>query len=243
MSTLGPTQREFLAALFARAEPRDPGLAVYRRTVLANLGGALAGAFPVVRRLVGDAFFSEAARRHALDIPSTSGDLGEYGAEFARFLAGYSPAGGLEYLPGVARLEWALHESHRAAPAQRLDFGALARVPDNRRTAIRLLLHPAVRLVRSRHPVLAIWQANQSDRDGTPDRAAGADHVLVHRPDLAAGAQPIDEREWAFLAALRRGGALEEAAAAFPDPEAIGPALARMAAMGVFCGFEEPAPA
>lgn len=240
MSALAVAQRDFLAALFQADGASSAGFEVYRRTVLANLGGALSAAFPVTRRLVGDAFFDEAARRHALAQPSTSGDLGEYGARFPHFLAGYAPTRDLEYLPGVARLEWALHSSHRAADSRPFDFASLAQVPAEVQVRIRLLLQPEVRLVRSRHPVLAIWQANQLDRDGTPDVTQGAQHVLVTRVNLMAQPILIEPREWELLRAIECGLPLEEAAACFEDPGQLAPVLSRFAAAGVFSGFEPP---
>ncbi len=240
MSALALAQRDFLAALFQAEGAGSPGYDVYRRTVLANLGGALSAAFPVVKRLVGDAFFEEAARLHAIAEPSTSGDLNEYGARFPRFLAAYAPARELGYLPGVARLEWALHAIHGAADAREFDFAALARVPADMQLRIRLLLQPEVRLVRSRYPVHAIWRANQPDRDGTPAITQGAQHMLVRRVEFVAQPMLLEAREWEFLRAIESGLPLDAAAECFEDPEQLAPMLSGFAAAGVFSGFELP---
>ena len=55
------------------------------------------------------AFFGEAARQYIVGHPSLSGDLNDYGGEFAQFLAAYPHAADLPYLPDVARLEWAIN--------------------------------------------------------------------------------------------------------------------------------------
>ena len=141
---------------------------IYRGNVLANRRGTLRATYPVVCRLVGDAFFDEAAARYAGHAPSRSGDLHEYGDAFANFLEGYAHARSLPYLADVARLEWACHECYHAADAGAFDFAALARVPAERHAGLRFLLHPSTRLLRSSHPVAAIMEANQPDRDGTP---------------------------------------------------------------------------
>ena len=211
MSALGTVQREFMAALFAPGEPADAGVAVYRRNVLANLGGALASTYPVIRRLVGEAFFDEAARRHALAVPSTSGDLNRYGATFGEFLAKYEPARELDYLPDVARLEWALHQSDQAADGPTADLAALALVAPGDEASVHLSLHPAVRLVASTHPILAIWEANQLGRDGTPDRERVGERVLVRRGTHGAVAELLDAGEWNLLVALEAGASLGEA--------------------------------
>lgn len=245
MSELARLQREFLASIFDAAPTAHPGVGIHRRNVLENLHNALASTHPVVKRLVGDAFFREAAERFARAFPSTSGDLHEFGGAFASFLAGYPFASGLPYLPDVARLEWAVHESSHAADAPAFDYASLARVPPERYAGLRFALHPCVRLLRSPYPVLAIWDANQEGRDGTPERSAGEQRVLVHREGLAARLTPLDESDAAFLAGLERGASLEEAGEALGDAAGayLADALARFAAAGVIAGFDAPASA
>jgi Putative DNA-binding domain len=239
-TALAATQREFLRDVFDDREPRSRGIAVYRSSVLANYRAALAATYPVVARLVGDTFFTEAARRFALANASASGDLGDYGEAFARFLAVYEPAASLAYLPDVARLEWACHECERAAGAPRFDFSALAAVPADRYPGLRLALHPAVRLVASSHAIVAIHEANAPDRDGTPSRSGGADFALVRRVDDRARVECVSAMEWHFLDALARGATLGEAAAGLPAADAesfLAETLARYVACGIVSGF------
>ena len=56
----------------------------------------------------------------------------------------------------------------------------LGRVPAERLGEVRIRLRPSVRLVSSPHPILAIWEANQEGRDGTPAHAQG-ERVVVRR--------------------------------------------------------------
>jgi hypothetical protein len=243
VNTLAELQRDFAAALYAPGSPADSRLAIYQRNVLANLHNALAETYPVVRRLVGEPFFREAATRFARDAPSASGDLNMFGAGFAVFLEGYPYARDLPYLPDVARLEWACHECFNGPDPVPFDFSALARVPSERQGEIRFTLHPAVRAIASPHPVMALWEANQPERDGTPVRASGPDHVLVRRDGLEVRLRLVEEHEYAFLARLAKGATLEDAIEA-ADPahvEALlGEGLARFAADGVIAGFSAP---
>lgn len=243
MSALARMQRDFLAEVFGEGVPARAGLATYRSNMLANLHAALASTYPVMRRLVGAAFFREAAARFARAHPSTSGDLSLYGADFAAFLADYPFARELPYLPDVARLEWACHESFHAGEAPALDAVALAAVARERQGEIRFRLHPAVRLVASVHPVMSIWEANQPERDGTPEVCTGAEHVIVRREELTVRLGRVAPAEWRFVAALARGETLEAAVdAAAPDaaPNFLAPLLARLSAGGVLCGFSAP---
>ena len=242
MSALATLQREFLAAVAGAGEPHDDGLQVYRRNFLGNAHEALAAAYPVVRRLVGEAFFHEAAARYAVAVPSTSGDLGERGAGFAAFLSGYAPAAAVACLPDVARLEWALHECERAPDAPGLDPAALARVAPEAAGSLRLAVHPAVRMVASAHPVLSIWEANQPGRDGTPGGDGSAETVCIGRAGGAARALRLDPPEARLLAAFMRGATLDAACDALgPEaPQHLAVALRTLAQAGVFAATSLP---
>ena len=245
MASLARTQAEFLEAILdARGAAPSQGIEVYRRNVRANLGGALAAAYPVVRRLVGDAFFDEAALRYARSNPSRSADLHDYGGSFGAFLEVYEPARKLAYLPDVARLEWACHESHHAAGAPAFDLAALRQITAEELGEVRFHLHPATRLTRSFHPIAAIWEANQPPRDGTPDRIEGPDHVVVRREKLVVRVERVDAAEWTLLAGFAAGASLDAASAALApgDVERIlAASLARFVRDGVVCGFTLPA--
>jgi hypothetical protein len=236
MSALAALQRGFMDALFDAGDTADAGMRVYRRTVAANLHDALAATYPVVRRLVGDAFFREAARCHSREHPSRSGDLHAYGEHFARFLADYSHAQALPYLADVARLEWACHECFLAAEGESLDFAALRRVDSERQGDIRFALHPAVRLVRSAHPIAVIWQANQPGGDGSAG-GDGPDHVLVARAAGEVRVAGLEAREWDFLAALARGATFEEASSGYDEAAGLDAVLQRHVQDGVIAGF------
>ena len=233
MSGLAALQRDFLREVLEDESGASARVEIYRRSARANHVGALAATYPVVKRLVGDAFFGEAARRHAATHPSTSGDLNEYGDGFAAFLAAYPPAASLPYLPDVARLEWACHECELAPDAPPFDFAALAGIAPEYYAGLRFTLHPSVRLVESPHPVVAIHAANAPERDGTPERTQGAQRALVHRVGACARVQACSASQFGLLRALAAGEALGDVEMA-PD------ALAHWVALGVISAFIAP---
>ncbi|MEO7743722.1 MAG: DNA-binding domain-containing protein [Usitatibacter sp.] len=242
MSALAALQRDFIEVLYAADPPADPRLAIHHGNARANWRGALAAAYPTVRRLVGSAFFDAACDGYARAYPSRSGDLATFGGDLAPFLAGYAPAAALDYLPDVARLDRAVHESFHAADAEALDLAALARVREEDYGGLRLTLHPAARLLESAHPVVAIWEANLPDRDGTPDRTVGADRVLVMRHGFEPRPRALPASEWDVLALLATGTCLGEVCDALGDRAALlQDILARHAAEGVLCRFETAA--
>ena len=239
--SLARVQAEFLDAVLGVEEPADAALAVYHRTALASRRSALAAAYPVVQRLVGADFFDEAARRHARSVPSLGGDLGTYGAGFAGFLEGYPPARSLEYLPDMARLEWAVHACAHAADGADFDFAALGRLPPEALGRTMIRLHPAARLVASSHAVLAIWEANQEGCDGTPGRDRGPDRVLVRRLGFAVAPVALDLASWELAQAFVRGATLGEAVDALGPGRSLEAALSRLGMLGALGGFEQAA--
>ena len=198
-------------------------LAIYRRSIMGNLSHALFASYPVVAKIVGDDFFRAAARDYIQQHPSQSGDLNEYGGDFAPFLAGWAPAAELPYLPDVARLEWLVQEAHNAADTH-TDLSALAQCDPADYPQLRCEAHAALRRLDSAWPLDAIWQVN----------AAGY-----------AGDMRVDFSRASRLAIVRRGAlveidALQAAQASFIDAllggDTLGAALAL--ALGQDPGFD-----
>jgi hypothetical protein len=248
LPSLRDLQRSFAEALLAEsgaapafaAEPPAVAaerFAVYRRAFHANYRNALAASYPVVRRLVGPAFFGAAVDALVRSEPPRSGDLNVYGDGFPRFLDQYPPAGALPYLGDVARLEWAQDEAQRAAdvatePADVI--AALAALPAERLPDARLALAPSCRLVDSPFPILRIWQVNQPDADaGSVSLDEGADRLLVRRdPDgIVIVRLPAGEYGWlvAFAGEATLAQALDAARAADPSFEVATALAARIA--------------
>ena len=192
-------------------------LEIYRHNVYANLRGVLKDIYPVILAIVGEAFFQYAADQYVQAHPSRSGDLNQFGGEWAAFLAAYPHAAALPYLPDVARLEWAWQQAFHAADAPPFDLSRLATIPAEQHAALCFVLHPAVRLLRSEFPILRIWEVNQPEFSGEieVDWDAPADTLLVHRRDgVAVLIRRFSEAEYAFLHSLEQYATLETAATA-----------------------------
>jgi hypothetical protein len=188
MSRRFEAQAAFASALLDPERPVPAGLrslgqpagadrfGVYRNNVMVGLIEGLRDAYPVVCRLVGDEFFRAMARIFARAHPPRSPVMLEYGEGFAEFISDFPPAAALPYLADVARLERAWVEAYHAAEAETAaDFSSTPPAS--------LRLHPATRLVRSRFPILDIWQANQPDTEPRRLELTDAgDNVLVTRP-------------------------------------------------------------
>ncbi|MGJ3262903.1 MAG: putative DNA-binding domain-containing protein [Salinarimonas sp.] len=236
------------AAVPAGLTARDPAqvarrFAVYRNNVTASLVEALVTRFPVVQRLVGEAFFRAAARTFVAQSPPRSPVLTFYGDAFADFLAGFPPAAALPYLADVARLEAARTHAYHAADAAPLAAGALAAVTERDPALWGLAPHPALRIVASAHPIVAIWAMNQPGATPGPLASRAPGTALVARPRLEVRVAAAEAGEAAFLAACARGASYAGAVAsalgggASFDP---GRALARILTLGLAAGITAP---
>ncbi len=168
-------QQAFAAALLDPDLPCPPGLrtwngsdpaqrfAVYRNNVLVSLVDALADTFPVTRELVGDEFFRAMASLFVRQMPPRSTQLVDYGAGMPAFIATFAPAASVPYLADVARLEYLRIQACHAADALPLAAEQLARVlaQPEQLPALRLIAHPALRLLCSPYAIVSLWAAHQ----------------------------------------------------------------------------------
>ncbi len=188
-------------------------LQVYRNNVFAGLTGALRACYPVINRLVGDRFFGLAAQHYIRDYPSTSGNLHEFGREYAGFIRAFPPTADLVYLADVARLEWAYQEVFHAPEPNAFNLDELSSVPPDRYDELRFKLHPASRLLVSKYPILHIWQVNQPGCDGRVDLSEGGVNLLVIRRGLEIRIEALSRGEHVLLANLTQGHVMSYAAA------------------------------
>lgn len=213
------------------AEQVERRLSLYRGNVLAARQKALAAAYPVSAKIVGEEFFRALTRVYMQDHPSVSGDLNEFGAELAEFLRHFAGVAELPYLPDVAQLEWQVHRAHYAAEHAPLDLAQLMAVPPAQQVALQFTLRPDCALLYSLYPIERIWTIHQDDYQGKfeVEFDQGPYYILVHRPQWRAQVQSLDAARYALLDALSRGlplgGALEAALDADPGFD-LGHALA-----------------
>lgn len=220
-------QSDFRAALLDPSRPHPPGLTdpkgrpagrrfdVYRNNVTVSLVEALKTAFPVLRKLVGEDFFSAMALEHVRAHPPRSPLLMLYGSDMPGFLTRFPPVAHLPYLPDMARLELALRESYHAADSTPVAPDRLAAIAPEALPRTRLRLAPALRLVRSDWPIHAIWMANM--RDALPPKTAIAQDVLILRPEFDPEPHLLPQGAAPFIASLASGQTIGAALDASED--------------------------
>lgn len=188
MDQMADLQTKFSRALLDPAQPvpseirgatrrrADRRFAVYRNNVVAGLIDALAQRFPMVRRLVGDAFFEGMARVYVVTCPPASPIMLFYGESFPDFVENFAPTANVPYLSDVARLEMARGRAYHAADAASVEPRAFAALRTERLADLRFEFHPSVSIIKSPYPVVSIWRVNDDpimrrrSRPGRPKR-------------------------------------------------------------------------
>jgi hypothetical protein len=181
----------------------------------------IAAIYPTIATIVGEAMFAALAQEHAAWTSPSSGDLNDYGERFADFIAEHPHACALPYLVDVAHLEWAVHRARRAAGGPTMDLPALAAALSASTFDVdraRLILHPAVVVVKANTPLASIWDRHldaQQDQDDEPWALnwSVAEPVLVTRPADSVAVYAISHAEVALVAACAEGQALPSALA------------------------------
>jgi uncharacterized protein len=247
VSELAALQRSFGAAIAsldqaAEAAPLFRGgadaalarLAVYRGNVVGACTKALAGTYPIVAKIVGESFFEGLAREYLRRFPSASGDLNQFGASLAQFVARFEHTRDLPYLPDVARMEWLAHRMYYASDEPEPGL----------RLAPEIHLSSRFALLASPWPLARIWEVHQDDYEGefSVDFEAGAERILVHRPRFRVLVGRLSAGSYRFLERARAGApvatALDAALVAEPGFD-LGAALAAWVEAGVIVNAEE----
>jgi hypothetical protein len=203
--------------------------AVYRNNVASGLIDALAERFPFTRAVVGDDFFRAMARHFVRQSRPTGEVLHEYGDALPAFISGFEPAVSLPWLADLARLEMLWSQSWGAADAPAMSLGSLGDIGPDALLAARVVVHPAVRLLRSSAPIASLWQAHQQADPDLSTIPWLPQDVLVTRPQAEVQVTLLAPGVACFALELMHGATIEVAAGqAMSETQVfeIGPALA-----------------
>ncbi|MDZ7839892.1 MAG: DNA-binding domain-containing protein [Gammaproteobacteria bacterium] len=231
MPSLAELQDGFARALRDPGSPLPNGLRdaapggssrrfdVYRNNMVVSLVEALGSTFPAVQRLVGEEYFSAAARAYVQEAPPDSPVLLYYGRTFGDFLDALPSASGVPYLGDVARLEWARIKALHAADAEPASIEALAGVNEARLESITFTLQSGLSVIRSHWPVVSLWNACMNRETSEEVDMSTPEAAVVVRPALKVGVHVPPPGGAEFLAALREGATLGAAAGRAMDSD------------------------
>ena len=238
-AVLGEVTPGFVAEIETDGLSVEARLRIYRNHLVATLSAALESTFPVVCRLVDRHFFAYAAHEYLREHPPHSRCLVAYGADFPDFLAGFEPCKKLPYLADVARFEWSLNTAATVREGSPLKIEALAAIPPEGASLLKISLQPSVSYFASVWPVDAIWLANQQKEVPMLDLASGCTTIEIRRADEGFSWQRLAPGAFAFRRALAEGRAFGTAAAtAATDSEFdLATALDHLFAEGLVVGL------
>ncbi len=200
-------------------------LAVYANAYHARLIECLGEVFPLVRRVVGEAGFSDFAVEYLQEFPSRSYTLNSLGKHFADFLNGVRPERVLNGIPDwadfvieLALFEWELFEVFDGPGTEGLSpfkFDALGGVPPERWDEIRLQPAPSLRLLKFQFPLNEFFSAARALPDGELLVAPEPKESLVAltRRGYVVRRHALSVPEFELLSTLKSGVALGAALA------------------------------
>ncbi len=208
-----PDSFDHLALRAAAGSNVARGMAIYRNNVFSNYHRMLSSTYPVIERLVGADFFAAVSRDYIQATPSYSGDVRNYGDQFAEFLAQHKHASTLVYLKDVARIEWACHKILQMPAPKIFEIAKLSNLPQELLVQTILKLGTAYELISSPYPALSIWQANQPEYSGDENISlnSGAEYCLIIRQGCAAQPAALSAAEFEFLTCLPEQRTLADA--------------------------------
>jgi hypothetical protein len=183
---------------------------VYRNNVFAGLINAVAARYPVVRKLLWEDGFNRIAQLYVAAEPPRSPVLLEYGDSFPQFLRSIGQSTSADYLADVAELEAARTRAYHSADATPVCRDAFGRLSPDEISDLRLALHPSVQLLKSRFPVVGIWEANVYANDNTLNLWQ-AECALIARPRLQVEVRRLTPGAYEFLLALSEDCCVSEA--------------------------------
>jgi hypothetical protein len=159
-------------------------LKIYRNNVENGIYEALKSHYPTIYDLVGEGFFRSLSQDFSKAHPPEGGNMDEYGSRLPVFLASYAPVAKLEYLPDMARFDWALHGSLNAPDDNALDASLLAVMHEDDVEGATLPLRSCVKLIASNHPLVDIWRfCKMKQPDATLNLDIMPRHFVMYRTD------------------------------------------------------------
>lgn len=221
----------------------DERLNIHRNNSLISLSAALAVNFPVVCRLVGQAFFDQMARAFIRQRPLHTPLMMNFGEGFSGFIETYEPADQLVYLADVARLEYIWTLTFNGPDGKSLDPEAFKAVSSEFMTFLRFGFLPNLVFMTSAYPLWDIWRANHQfpSEDKVIQLDKGGCFLALYRPKLDVEILSLSENTYYFLGYLLAGKSLGQATENIlkqqPDFD-LQSSLQKILQSGMITGFE-----
>lgn len=171
-------------------------LDIYASMYFYRLKDALAEDFPHLVAHLGHDRWHDLVTDFLLAHPSTRPSLRWVGEPLPAYLESHPLSGRRPYLSDLAALEWARSDVFQELDAPPLDRAALGRVPGEAWADLTLLPIPALRVVRARWNVAALWRRLEDGETVEPGSVDARDQaILVWRQELRSRHRSLGDDE------------------------------------------------
>lgn len=217
-------QKQFMDALFDVAAPgptarvagngltSEARLRIYRHSCNEIQTAALRTSYPAVLTLVGEDWFDQTARGYRRAYPSDSGNLQKFGTHFGDYLETLPACRSIPYLSDVARLEWLRQQTILAAEAEPMTSEIFAEcLRDSDGSSLRIVFHPSVHWLNSRHRVLTIWRFAMQPSPEQLTLDGEGENVALWREDGKVAMVAPDPASFTCMTALAQNQSLCDA--------------------------------
>ena len=191
-------------------------LNIYRNNTFISLQECLKSTFPVSQQILGEKFFTQAAKKYIVDFPPTNGCLTFYGESFSKFLSSLIEIKDWPYIIDVASFEYAMQQSFYAEDYPVLTAEDLSLIPAEKYGDLVLNFQPSLQLIQSFYPIDDIWSIhNDHSIEQMVElkiiKAKNPENYLVYRLNNTVYFEKIDQDEADFIQHLKQGMPFEKA--------------------------------
>lgn len=185
--------------------PVTQRVAIYKNGYRTRLIDALADTHPILRQVLGDVDFAEAAGGFIDSQPSMHRSIRWYGRELSRYLARCAPFDAQPIFGELAGFEWTLAEVFDAPDMPHVERDALQNIAPEKWSTLRFEFHPALRQTSLNWNTVAVWRAMSREETPPDPQLQETARWLLWRQDFKSNFRSLDVDEWAALNAALRG--------------------------------------
>ena len=182
-------------------------LGIYADAYRLRILEALSNSFPILKALLGDDLFEQAARSYIDQYPSTYRNMRWVGDKMAEHLQVNFPQ--YPIAAEMATFEWALGLAFDAEDAPILGLQDLASIPPENWADLTFKFQPSMQLLSFKYNVLRVWQALNAEE--TPPKVTQINEpCLVWRKDLNSHYRSLDLAELQAIQLVIAGASFGE---------------------------------
>ena len=183
----------------------DQRLDIYRNNVFSNFDEALALTYKIIKKIVGEDYFSYLTKEYNKKYYSNSGNLEDYGKYFPDMIESFLPNHKLVYLADIAKLEWFYNLAYFSKEAEDIDVQKLQSLNEDEFMKLFFELHSSCFLIKSKYPIYSIRQMNQADQNKKVKfKENDSQFIIIEKSQLRVNLHQLTNIEYEFLELIQK---------------------------------------